>query len=129
MSTSIKFKHQYSYDERKKEAVRITEKYPDRIPVICEKSWNCKMEHLHRTKFLIPIDFTMGQFMYVIRKRLRMPSEKGIFLFVSGTVQSQNTNMSQLFDVYKDVDGFLYVQYSDENVFGCGGEAPAYTIT
>ena len=87
------------------------------------------MEDLNRTKFLIPMDFTIGQFMYVIRKRLHMASEKGIFLFVAGTIQSVNAILSNLYDRYKDDDGFLYINYSDENVFGCGGEAPAYTIT
>ena len=129
MTTSVRFKHQYSYDERKKESVRIMEKYPERIPVICEKNWNCRMEDLNRTKFLIPMDFTIGQFMYVIRKRLHMASEKGIFLFVAGTIQSVNAILSNLYDRYKDDDGFLYINYSDENVFGCGGFAPAYTIT
>jgi len=32
------FKKEHSLEKRKKEAERILKKYPDRIPVICEKS-------------------------------------------------------------------------------------------
>jgi len=39
MSTvNMKFKNQHSLDQRKQEADRIRSKYPDRIPVICEKA-------------------------------------------------------------------------------------------
>ena len=76
------------------------------------------MKALERTKFLIPSDFTVGQLMYVIRKRLSLPCEKAIFLFIAGTVQSISTDMLSLYDSMKDYDGFLYITYSDENVFG-----------
>ena len=56
--------------------------------------------------------------MYVIRKRLRLASEKAIFLFVSGNIPSSGSIMSVLYDNYKDEDGFLYISYSEENVFG-----------
>lgn len=36
-------------------------------------------------QFLVPHDLTVGQFMFVIRKRIKVPAEKGIFLFVQGT--------------------------------------------
>lgn len=33
----MKFKDEYSLEQRKAESDRIRQKYPDRIPVICEK--------------------------------------------------------------------------------------------
>ena len=60
----------------------------------------------------------MGQFIYVIRKRLRLKPEEAIFLFVNGQFISSSAIIGQIYDNLKDADGFLYMQYSKENTFG-----------
>jgi len=112
------FKLQYTFEERKKESDRVRTKYPDRIPVICERANKSSMEIMEKVKFLIPYDLTVGQFMYVIRKRLKLPSEKAIFLFVNGSFKQNSAHLSSVYEDEHDNDGFLYVVYSDENVFG-----------
>jgi GABA(A) receptor-associated protein len=37
-------------EQRKNEADRIRERYPDRIPVICEKSKSSKLPDIDKTK-------------------------------------------------------------------------------
>lgn len=37
-------------DQRRNEAERIRERYPDRIPVICEKSETSKLPDIDKTK-------------------------------------------------------------------------------
>ena len=49
------------------EANKIREKYPDRIPVICER-FNNNIKDLDKRKYLVPSDSTMAGFMFVIRK-------------------------------------------------------------
>jgi GABA(A) receptor-associated protein len=39
-------------DQRKNEAERIRERYPDRIPVICEKSETSKLPDIDKTKYI-----------------------------------------------------------------------------
>ena len=39
-----------SVEQRKSEAERIRERYPDRIPVICEKSETSKLPDIDKTK-------------------------------------------------------------------------------
>uniref|UniRef100_A0AAY4DST6 Autophagy-related protein n=2 Tax=Denticeps clupeoides TaxID=299321 RepID=A0AAY4DST6_9TELE len=56
--------------------------------------------------------------MWIIRKRIQLPSEKAIFLFVDKTVPQSSITMGQLYEKEKDDDGFLYVAYSGENTFG-----------
>ena len=114
------FKTNFSFQERKAESTRIIEKYPDRIPIICEKNIRAKASDsvLDKNKYLVPRDLTVGQFLYVIRKRMCLASEKAIFLFVNGLIPPTS---SLVFDIYtknKDEDGFLYVTYAFENVFG-----------
>lgn len=41
---STKFKNQHTLEQRKAESERIRSKYPDRIPVICEKAAKSKVQ-------------------------------------------------------------------------------------
>uniref|UniRef100_A0A8C5YF40 GABA type A receptor associated protein like 2 n=1 Tax=Microcebus murinus TaxID=30608 RepID=A0A8C5YF40_MICMU len=65
-------------------------KYPDRVPVIVEKVSGSQI-------YLVPSDITVAQFMWIIRKRIQLPSEKAIFLFVDKTVPQSNLTMGQLY--------------------------------
>jgi GABA(A) receptor-associated protein len=67
-----KFKDEHPFDKRKAEASRIREKYPDRIPCIVEKAEKSDMTSIDKKKFLVPHDLTVGQFVYVIRKRIKL---------------------------------------------------------
>ena len=67
---------------------------------------------------LFYIDLTCGQFMYVIRKRLKLPAEQGIYLFVGGVIPASAAMLNAVYEEHKDPDGFLYMTYSGENTFG-----------
>ena len=77
------------------------------------------MKDIDKKKYLVPKDLTAGQFVYVIRKRLNLPPEQAIYLSVNGIIPPAAALISTLFDANKDEDGFLYVEYVGENVFGC----------
>lgn len=65
----------------------------------------------------------MGQFVYVVRKRISLPPEKAIFVFVKNSLPPTAALMSAIYEKNKDADGFLYVTYSGENTFGGWEEA------
>ncbi|CAM8878040.1 unnamed protein product [Rhodiola kirilowii] len=81
MAKSI-FKEENALEKRTAEASRIREKYPDRIPVIVEKAENSDIPNIDKKKYLVPADLTVGQFVFVIRKRIKLSAEKAIFIFV-----------------------------------------------
>ena len=112
------FRKRYSLEQRSEEATRIRKKYPDRVPVIVEKSKGSDIDDIDKRKFLVPGDLTTGQFLYVIRKRIKLPPEKALFIFVNNTMPSPATLMFQLYKEHKDTDNFLYLNFSDENCFG-----------
>jgi GABA(A) receptor-associated protein len=117
----LSFKYKHSFQERFEEAHRVINKYPDRVPLICEKSYSRNhnlLPDIDKNKYLVPFDLTVGQFMYVIRKRMSLRSEEAIFLFVSNVVPPSSSLIGHIYQQHKDPDGFLYVQYSKENVFG-----------
>ena len=106
-----------TFEERLNESSKIKSKYPDRVPVICEKIPGSGLEILDK-KYLVPNDITATQFLFIIRKRLKLASEKGIFLFVNNMIAPSTHTMIDLYNEYKDDDGFLYMNYTEENVFG-----------
>jgi GABA(A) receptor-associated protein len=113
------YKHQFSYESRCCEARRILQKYPDRVPIICEKATlNSKTPDLDKKKYLVPLELTVGQFMYVIRNRMDLLPEEAIFLFVGNNMPPSSYNIGDIYHKYKDIDGFLYMHYSKENTFG-----------
>ena len=116
----MRFKSQSTESERTEEAARILDKYPDRLPVIVELDPNNKSDlpEVDKKKYLVPRDLTCGQFMYVIRKRLKLDAEQAIFLFVDGNVPATASLISSVYDEHKDADGFLYMTYGSEHVFG-----------
>ncbi|CAK9146855.1 unnamed protein product [Ilex paraguariensis] len=68
--------------------------------------------------YLVPADLTIGQFVYVVRKRIKLGAEKAIFVFVKNMLPPTAALMSAIYEENKDEDGFLYMTYSGENTFG-----------
>jgi len=108
----------FKTEKRKSEAERIRAKYPDRVPVICEKADRSDIPDIDKKKYLVPADLTVGQFHYVIRKRIKLAPEKALFLFCSNSIPPNAALMSTVYEEQKDEDGFLYIQYSGESTFG-----------
>ena len=88
------------------------------MPVICERADRSDVPDIDKKKYLVPADLTVGQFVYVVRKRIKMKAEKALFLFVNNTLPPTSDIMSNVYDTHKDDDGFLYITYSGENTFG-----------
>ena len=113
-----KFKDEHPLEKRRAESARIREKYPDRVPVICERLEKSDIPVIDKKKYLVPSDLTVGQFVYVIRKRIKLEPEKAIFVFCGDILPPTAALMRAVYEEYKDEDGFLYITYSGENTFG-----------
>ena len=106
--------------ERKSESNHIMTKYPEKIPILVFKSKTSRdIPDLDKNKFLVSKDLTAGQFLYILRKRIKLDSTKAIFVFTEkGTLPVTHEPISILYENHKHEDGFLYVLYSAENTFG-----------
>ena len=113
----INYKQQHSFEKRKSDSDKILAKYPNRIPVIVER-FGDDVPDIDRSKYLVPEDLTMANFMYVIRKRIKLEPEKAIYLFVDNKIMTGIDFISVIYERYHDEDGFLYVKYSGESTFG-----------
>lgn len=115
----ISFKDRLSLKERKRQAEVVLKKHPERIPVIVERTkTSTNVPIIDRCKYLVPKDFSVAQLLYVVRKRIKLKPEQGIFFFCDNNIVITSSLLSELYEKYKDQDGFLYVTYSGENVFG-----------
>ena len=113
------FKKDFTFEERKAEAERIKKKYSDKIPIIVEKSIKSDIADLDKKKYLVPNDITVGQFVYILRKRIELTPEKAIFIFLgNNTIPPTSALLSKLYEKHNDDDGFLYLTYAGENTFG-----------
>lgn len=96
-----------------KESKRLKEKYPTRIPVIVNDEF-LKIK-LTKHKYLIPNTLTCGDFMCVIRTRLKISDEEAMFMNIQKNIPSNSSLMS---DQNIEPDGFMYVDIRLENTFG-----------
>lgn len=109
-----------SFEERTKETSEILTKYPDRIPCILEKSNinTNELPNIDKSKFLVPGDLRMSQFMFVIRKRIDIRPEQAIFIFCNGQLLLNQSELSEIYKKHKNDDNYLYLEYSGESTFG-----------
>ena len=112
------FQTENPYDKRVSESNRIREKYPDRIPVICERDDRSDIPDIDKKKYLVPSDLTVGQFICVIRKRIKLAPEKALFVFIDDMLPPTASLMATIYEQKKSDDGFLYVKYASESTFG-----------
>jgi len=112
------YKKSKSENERITESSKILEKYPDRVPIIVEKGLKSKIKDIDKNKFLVPADMSFGQFMFIIRKRIKLDSTEALFIFVNNILCNNAQIINEIYNLYKDKDGFLYITYTSENTFG-----------
>ena len=114
-----KFKNNHSLDNRIIESNRIRKKYENRVPLIVLKDKSSNLPEIEPYKFLAPDDITLGQFMHVLRKKIKLDDTQSLFCFVNENVLVNTAQtMMNIYNDNKDEDGFIYLTYCSENVFG-----------
>jgi len=116
----ISFKQKKPLATRKEEVAAIRVKFPTKVPVIVERFHKeMSLPSLDKTKFLVPQEITMSQFITIIRNRLQLNSQQALYLLVSNrNLASLSRPLAQIYRDYRDEDGFLYVTYASQEVFG-----------
>lgn len=97
---------------------KILEKYPDRVPVYVNKKEGSNVCDIEKHKYLVPKDMTVGQFIYVLRKNIKLKSNEALFVFINNIIVCNTDLMGEVYNKNKNDDKFLYVIYSSENTFG-----------
>lgn len=61
---------------------------------------------------------SVGQFYFLIRKRIHLRPEDALFFFVNNVIPPTSATMGQLYQEHHEEDFFIYIAYSDESVYG-----------
>ena len=113
------FKQIHTFDQRKKESDRVRKKFPSKTPVVIELTEIDVQNTDLKKKYLVESACTVQGFHNVIRGRFGLSSQEGIHMIVNNTIiPKYNMLMSEVYELYKDEDGFLYIKLCKENVFG-----------
>lgn len=124
INNEIEYLNEYNYilqfrkqklEDRIRISDKIKSKYYNRIPIIIDSK---KEIELDKKKFIVPLDFTIGQFMYILKKKIITKSEQSIFLICNNKLVTNTELISNLYNNDKDTDGFLYIIITIENTFG-----------
>lgn len=110
----------HSLSERNRQYKTIIAKNGDKFPVIIEKLKNVSniLPDLEKNKFLMQNDMFINQVIYILNKKLELNSSESIYLFANDTLLNTSESLASIYQKHKDPDGFLYLFYTAENVFG-----------
>ena len=114
------YKERRTFEQRWVSAEEIRSLHPNKIPIIVERY---KLENqlplLDKSKYLVPDFLTVAEFCKIIRRRLQLNPTQAIFLLVNQkSIVSGSLTMAELYQNEKDPDGFLYIVFASQDVFG-----------
>ena len=106
-------------NKRKEIFNNLIKNYPKKIPIICERNIGSRLSAIKKTKYLIPDYYNFSQFTSIIRNNLNLNESETIFLLINGKISiTGDTFIHEIYNKYKDLDGFLYINYESEMMFG-----------
>lgn len=125
------YRRKHSAEYRRSESEDIRHLHPDRIPIIAEVHPTSHDALLGdrdvavRYKYLVPDEMNVANFLIVLRRRMQVPSDQALYLFVTDAAGSTSRlitggqMLSAVYERHKSVeDGYLYVVYATESTFG-----------
>jgi len=106
-------------NERKLDVINMMTKFPGKIPIILEKYSSSQTIIMDKEKYLVPGELTIGEVLYIFRKRIKLESTQALFVFFNTDMVNTSMTLKQVYDKYKNEDdGMLYATYGGENTFG-----------
>lgn len=115
------FKNQYSLEHRKREAEKMLEKYPDKVPVICiiDKKLTKSPDVKSYYKYIIPKNITISSMSYILRNKIKISHSEAITVFSEkNTFFTGTMDIMTVYHHHANQDKFLYLTIKAENAFG-----------
>lgn len=114
----VRFVVEFGFQRRLEESANVLNKFPDRLPVIIESGRDDETRLLPKRKYLVPRTLTMDHLIYIVRKQLQLSKDESIFIYVRGLLLNPSMILPDVYERYASSDGFLYITYAFESVFG-----------
>jgi len=121
MNSTISSSAQSSVGKHKKSiSSKLIKDNPNYIPIEAVKSRNCRLDCFDRKHLMVPCSFPFYLVIEHIRQKIsKIDSSQALFCFVNNkSIVKPGTTVGEVYTKYKAEDGFLYVEFSDVNVYG-----------
>ncbi|KRX09535.1 hypothetical protein PPERSA_12278 [Pseudocohnilembus persalinus] len=120
MSDEKRFIDSYTLEERKQQSQKQLDKYPNMVPVIVEKYEKSKLSPVNcKKRYLVSHNTLFLEFSQNIKSKLNFASpQHSIYFYIAKQIPSKNNTMKELYQKFKHEDGFLYVEYGEQESFG-----------
>ena len=110
-------------EERLQKSNKMTSLYPDRVPIIVEmssssSSYNTYIASSHKVKYLVPYNITMGQFIKILRDKIKIDQATALFFFIKNKIFPITSLIGEIYKENADEDGFLYIEFCEESTYG-----------
>jgi len=115
----MNFKNKYTLRQRIDETNKVLLKYKDKVPIVCEKDNRIQGFDIDKKKYLVSKRLLFGQFIKIIKERLKLNEYMTLLLIINNEhIPANSCDIGFIYNLYKDMDGYLYIKYSLENTFG-----------
>ncbi|XP_069680982.1 microtubule-associated proteins 1A/1B light chain 3C-like isoform X2 [Periplaneta americana] len=124
--SSQKTLHVKRRSNRQEEVAAIRARFPNKVPVIVDRFHReLSLPRLDKTKFLVPQEITLSQFVAIIRARMQLGATQAFYLLVDNrSLLSLSKTLAEVYSEHHDGDGFLRVTYASQEVFGSDAVGP-----
>lgn len=92
----------------------IIKNYKNKVPVLLDDSLNL----FEKTKFIVPRNITIRQFHCILTNKCSINSKQTLLLFINNTLPMNDDLIGSLYNLHKDLYGYLNIKVSRENSFG-----------
>jgi GABA(A) receptor-associated protein len=100
-----------------KELIPLRQRYPNHVFVLVSPSTRSDLPPLDKHKYIVNKSTRVGEFMYILRKRMSLPPDKAMFLFIDNTLPTSSQTMAELMSIHGS-KGYLEIVYAGESTFG-----------
>lgn len=101
-----------SEEKRRERATAIILKYPNSVPIFIKGTGGSY------TKYIVPYHITISGIIGVLRNRIKISEAQAIYLTVNNKILAGSQTIGEVHNKEQSPDGFLYLTYCYENVFG-----------
>lgn len=93
----------------------VKHRYPHHVPILIR----CKDFEIEKVKYLVPKDLKIGQFLNMLRSKIKINSYESVFMLIKNTIP---VNTSMFYEVYNDLydinTSLLIIDVCKEKTFG-----------
>ena len=95
----------------------ILKLHNNKVPIIINLPDNSSIE-LDKLKYIVPKDITIQQLHCILTKYIKKNKKQSVILFINNTMPISSQSIGNIYNQFKDKDGFLYITLRKENTFG-----------